>query len=328
MCFPRAAVFPVRWGERGGISVPRLTPMGDFRAPCGDLTRAAQTLRDAYSCRFPRTWRAWRLRWESSGGGESALALVWWQRIRDGAWARLLGCSVFMAALVCVVWFTAIGAHACGNWAHRRGRNMQALATRSCLHLLCRILQVLLCRSVLSVLLVVQTPSLAIALAYWVVWCAARNSSLAHGPGCRFWTCAFYTVTCFWCGVPANCVLHCAVFLWIMPSSCLWWAPKVGQAAQFAKLEQFVSVHADLLAQRHRDRPCEEPSPSALVLFLSTLRTKPREQELLYKFLMRLKAQSGGLTGEATRCLDRIWGIVSSAASQAASGEPASSSRR
>ena len=72
----------------------------------------------------------------------------------------------------------------------------------------------------------------------------------------------------------------------------------------------------------------EEPSPSALVLLLNTLRTKPREQELLYKFLMRLKAQSGGLTGEATRCLDRIWGIVSSAASQAASGEPASSSRR
>ena len=87
------------------------------------------------------------------------------------------GCSVFMAALVCVMWFTAIGAHACGNWARRRGRQMQAAATRSCLRLLCRILHVLLCRSVLSVLLVMQTPWLAIALAYWVVWCASLEMS-------------------------------------------------------------------------------------------------------------------------------------------------------
>ena len=88
----------------------------------------------------PWLWRARRLRWASSGGGQSALAVAF----RRCALAVALGSLVPVATLVCVTWFAGACAYACGLFVCRRRFEVQAAMARVCVGILARALHTLL----------------------------------------------------------------------------------------------------------------------------------------------------------------------------------------
>ena len=111
---------------------------------------------------------------------------------RQCALAVALGSLVPVATLVCVTWFAGACAYTCGLFVCRRRFEVQAAVARVCVGILARVLHTLLVKAILAELVAAQGPLVASALAYAAMWCAARNSGLVHGPGCRLWTSAAY----------------------------------------------------------------------------------------------------------------------------------------
>jgi hypothetical protein len=132
---------------------------------------------------------------------------------------------------------------------------------------LLRLLQTSLCAVLVYVLVPLCPNSLACAFAYFAVWLVATRTQGVHGPRCRLWTVMAYTLACLvGLGCDAFVLGIGIVTVCLLPSVCLWWAPKADRQKQrFTELEDFVRQKVDVLVQRHRDRPCVAPSPSDLM---------------------------------------------------------------